>query len=75
MTFVQQEYCHSDPDGQPTECSFDKAKMNKDTRPISIVQLALPASIQAPRHCMLSHIYIPSNHHVFSIGLVSACKS
>jgi len=26
-------------------------------------------------HCLLSPIYSPSNHHVFSTGLVSACES
>jgi hypothetical protein len=62
------------PAGMPGEvlscASLNKVKISKDSRPSSVVKLALQASLS---HSSSSPIYPPSKHHVPSTGLVLWC--
>ena len=66
------------PEGTPGEvlscASLREAKISEDSRPTSIAQLAVPAS-QALSPSLRGVLFIPSKHHVSSMGLASAHTS
>ena len=50
--------------------SLNEVKISEDVRPTSIAQLAVPAS-QALSPSLCGVLFIPSKHHVSSMGLTS----
>ena len=65
-------YSQPERPGEALSCAFlREAKINKDVRPTSIAQLAVPAS-QALSPSLHGVLFIPSKHHMSSTCLDSA---